>query len=384
MIGELFQQQAKRLEVQLYQQLRDKKQIELVHTQLMATTSQLQTLQSQNAQQRKLISANEENVISIYEHARKVQHERNQLARICEQLSFDIRTLRQALSEECPERYGHYVNQSVERLPQLQTELPPLEEILPQVARESGSHSGDSNAPKDLQNHAETALALLSTVASRTSDERKFTDHNGSESGSSDRNGSSNNGTEDTVSFPQGAGSSVGSGRGSERSGASGSKDGSDKGSDKDSSDRDISSSDANGSEANGSEGNGRSGSKSNGSDSNGSDCGNGDSEGRGNGSDCGNGDSEGRGNGSDCGTGSDCGNGESEQISELGSNDDEQRCDGSDSHGSHGTEDAPSGDISSSTSSPRDEEAERDAPEAEASIVPSKRKRPPSDPPSE
>ena len=46
-----------------------------------------------------------------YEHARKVQQERNQLARICEQLSFDIRTLRQALSEECPERYGHYVNQ---------------------------------------------------------------------------------------------------------------------------------------------------------------------------------------------------------------------------------------------------------------------------------
>ena len=45
MIGELFQQQAKRLEVQLYQQLRDRKQIEMVNVQLQQNVQQLQQLQ---------------------------------------------------------------------------------------------------------------------------------------------------------------------------------------------------------------------------------------------------------------------------------------------------------------------------------------------------
>ena len=56
MIGELFQQQAKRLEVQLYQQLRDRKQIEMVNVQLQQNVQQLQQLQQQNGMQSRLIA----------------------------------------------------------------------------------------------------------------------------------------------------------------------------------------------------------------------------------------------------------------------------------------------------------------------------------------
>eukprot|EP00908_Phaeocystis_cordata_P007043 Transcript_17683.p1 GENE.Transcript_17683~~Transcript_17683.p1 ORF type:complete len:577 (-),score=179.55 Transcript_17683:1263-2867(-) len=53
MIGELFQQQAKRLEVQLYQQLRDRKQIEMVNVQLQQNVQQLQQLQQQLAEEQR-------------------------------------------------------------------------------------------------------------------------------------------------------------------------------------------------------------------------------------------------------------------------------------------------------------------------------------------
>lgn len=237
MIGELFQQQAKRLEAQLYQQLRDKKQIELVHSQLVATSKQLQALQQQNSEQSKLIASNEEAVRAMYEQARIIQRERNQIAQICEHFLYDVHTLRQTLATEAPERFSHLTELPLEQLPPSQVELPPLEEIIPKAI----AAAGDSIAPNHLQNHAETALALLSTVASHKSNEHQWNNSHGSDDGSSNggeskssggdsNNGSSNNGTEDTVLCPHDARSRSVEGASSTGSDGNGDGQGSDSG----------------------------------------------------------------------------------------------------------------------------------------------------------
>ena len=51
-VGE-FQQQARRIEMQLHQQLRDQQQMESLHSQLGATSLQLQMLQANNAERQR-------------------------------------------------------------------------------------------------------------------------------------------------------------------------------------------------------------------------------------------------------------------------------------------------------------------------------------------
>ncbi|KAL3893550.1 MAG: hypothetical protein SGPRY_014154 [Prymnesium sp.] len=207
MVGELFQQQAKRLEAQLYQQLRDQAEIERVQNQLAAASQQLKRLQVQNIELRRLVEANELTIRSTYSHARSVQQAWNGLLHVCDTLYEDAALLRQALREECPGRAHDFADVPRPALPPKLPQLPPLEGLLP--PRGLGSENKLSTS-----HHMETALALLSTVASHKAESGAAqTDHvgdnGGSDSGSADHDsnqgsngshqGSSNTGTEDTV-----------------------------------------------------------------------------------------------------------------------------------------------------------------------------------------
>lgn len=212
MIYELFQQQAKRLELQLYQQLRDQAEIESTHNQLSAASQQLQRLQMQNAELRRLVDANEMSIRAMYEHARSVQQAQNGLLTVCDNLAKDKEILRQALREECPDWAEKAHEAPPPDLPTRSAELPPLEDLLPPPeASGEAAEGGHSN-----HQHMETALALLSTVATRKADastaaaetgssadagyaDQQASNHgsNGSDTGSN--HGSSNPGTEDTA-----------------------------------------------------------------------------------------------------------------------------------------------------------------------------------------
>lgn len=132
MIGELFQQQAKRLEVQLYQQLRDRKQIEMVNVQLQQNVQQLQQLQQQNALQSRLIEANEQSLHAMYEQARTIHGERNTVVALCERLAQDAHALRQSLAQENPRRYGHLESIPITQVPKTRFDLPPITSLFSQ------------------------------------------------------------------------------------------------------------------------------------------------------------------------------------------------------------------------------------------------------------
>ena len=134
MIGELFQQQAKRLEVQLYQQLRDRKQIELVNVQLQQNVLQLQQLQRQNSMQSRLIGANEQSLHVMYEQARTIHSERNTVVALCERLAQDAHALRQSLAQENPRRYGHLESIPLTQVPKTRFDLPPISALFSQNA----------------------------------------------------------------------------------------------------------------------------------------------------------------------------------------------------------------------------------------------------------
>jgi len=134
MIGELFQQQAKRLEVQLYQQLRDRKQIEAVNVQLQQNVQQLQQLQQQNSVQSRLIEANEQSLHVMYEQARTIHSERNTVVALCERLAADAHALRQSLAQENPRRYGHLETIPLTQVPKTRFDLPPISALFSQNA----------------------------------------------------------------------------------------------------------------------------------------------------------------------------------------------------------------------------------------------------------
>ena len=134
MIGELFQQQAKRLEVQLYQQLRDRKQIEMVNVQLQQNVQQLQQLQQQNSVQSRLIEANEQSLHVMYEQARTIHSERNTVVALCERLAADAHALRQSLAQENPRRYGHLESIPLTQVPKTRFDLPPISALFSQNA----------------------------------------------------------------------------------------------------------------------------------------------------------------------------------------------------------------------------------------------------------
>merc|ERR1719174_972766 len=134
MIGELFQQQAKRLEGQLYQQLRDRKQIEMVNVQLQQNVQQLQQLQQQNAMQSRLIEQNEQSLHAMYEQARAIHSERNTVVALCERLAQDALSLRQSLAQENPRRYGHLESIPLTQVPKTRFDLPPISALFSQNA----------------------------------------------------------------------------------------------------------------------------------------------------------------------------------------------------------------------------------------------------------
>ena len=134
MIGELFQQQAKRLEVQLYQQLRDRKQIEMVNVQLQQNVQQLQQLQQQNTVQSRLIEANEQSLHAMYEQARTIHSERNTVVALCERLAADAHALRQSLAQENPRRYGHLESIPLTQVPKTRFDLPSISALFSQNA----------------------------------------------------------------------------------------------------------------------------------------------------------------------------------------------------------------------------------------------------------
>jgi len=206
MVGELFQHQAKRLEAQLYQQLRDQAEIESIQSQLGATSQQLKRLQVQNYELRRLAEASDMTIRSTYSHARSVQQALNGLLHVCESLAEDAAVLRRTLREELPERAAEFEEKPRPRLPQRAPQLPPLEQLLPGPVTEETQATSAS--------HVGTALAMLSAVASDKADTSSAQpDHNGdtggSDAGSNDQDsnqgsggsnqGSSNTGTEDTV-----------------------------------------------------------------------------------------------------------------------------------------------------------------------------------------
>jgi hypothetical protein len=197
MIGELFQHQAKRLETQLYQQLRDKKQIESIQLQLVTASNQLQRLQLQNTEQQRMLDANEQSIRSMYEHARGMLQERNRVLLLCSQLSKDATLLRATLAEESPEQCRDLSERANSTPIPPQMELPPLAELLPKPS----PTDVNANMGNNFQHHhMETALSLLSTVAthkvaaSPPEAEKEGgpdggADSNGSDSGSNDHNG---------------------------------------------------------------------------------------------------------------------------------------------------------------------------------------------------
>lgn len=245
MIGELFEQQARRLEAQLYQQLRDKQIMEALSARLGATSQQLQVRQLKIAEQQRAIEENEDAIRKMYDLVRTMHHESSQLLQVRETLAKDAAILRGVLLEESPERYSQHeaAAQAVlqqQTLPAYRQELPSLDELLLPANKKAGGAADSSAAALNSAQHMGTALALLSTVASRTagadasekdtsvgsdagSDGARSNDtgyagrSNGSDTGSS-KNGTSNgsdtgsskNGTADTSTLEDRAGISTG------------------------------------------------------------------------------------------------------------------------------------------------------------------------------
>jgi len=207
MISELFQQQAKRLEAQLFQQLRDHAEIEHTQNQLAAASQQLKRLQVQNMELHRLVDANEMNIRAMYGHARSLQISQSDMVRVCESLADDAALLRKALREECPERAAEFAEMPRPKMPARLRQLPPIEELLPPPVSGGGSTGSGPNM--------ETALALLSTVATTADASAAQPDQH------------ADNGGSDAGSAEEGStGGSTGSNQGSD-----GSKDGSNQGS---------------------------------------------------------------------------------------------------------------------------------------------------------
>merc|ERR1740139_1949220 len=165
MIGELFQQQAKRLEVQLYQQLRDRKQIEMVNVQLQQNVQQLHQLQSQNSMQSRLIEANEQSLHVMYEQARTIHTERNMVVALCERLAQDAHALRQSLAQENPRRYGHLESIPLTQVPKTRFDLPPISALFSQNANLAQAASAPAAPPKPLPTAPRFAADLASGSA---------------------------------------------------------------------------------------------------------------------------------------------------------------------------------------------------------------------------
>ena len=95
-IGERFTAQAKALEAAVIQQLQEKKAIEQLQSQLLTTGGLVRALEFSHTLQAQQIETNLRRALEVYEKARAMRQQQNQLLQVVSVLRRDLRTLRKA------------------------------------------------------------------------------------------------------------------------------------------------------------------------------------------------------------------------------------------------------------------------------------------------
>ena len=95
-VAERFSAQARFLETTVIQQLQEKKAIEFLHGQLMATRALVNSLEQHHDLQSQQIEANLQKALAVYEQAIALRHQQNLLQNVISTLRRDKSTLRKA------------------------------------------------------------------------------------------------------------------------------------------------------------------------------------------------------------------------------------------------------------------------------------------------
>ena len=136
LIAGLFQKQAKRLETQLLQQLQDKRVIEHIQAQLVATSNLVESLERQRLSQARSIEHNLQHALSVYERARLMRQQQIHLRRTIARLRADLLLLR---GTRKPEQIA--THEEPEAADDADTELPSIGDLLP------GFHDAFASVP---------------------------------------------------------------------------------------------------------------------------------------------------------------------------------------------------------------------------------------------
>ena len=156
-VAERFSAQARFLETTVIQQLQEKKAIEFLHGQLMATRALVNSLEQHHDLQSQQIEANLQKALAVYEQAIALRHQQNLLQNVISTLRRDKSTLRKAAG--------------------LPAEHDPATGSSPSNAAHMKPPSLDDLLPPRSTHHAPSTAGLRSTTAILT--EHSLTAHQG-------------------------------------------------------------------------------------------------------------------------------------------------------------------------------------------------------------
>ena len=147
LLGSLFQAQAKRLEAQVLRQLQDKKTIEFLMRQLLATGHLVTSLEQHHVSQVQKIESNLGQALRVYEKARILRQQQNQVPNLVATLSNDLRVLRAAANLESTDDAVLEAS-AMPPPPRPLNELPSLADLLPQSQQAGGLDAGASSTSR--------------------------------------------------------------------------------------------------------------------------------------------------------------------------------------------------------------------------------------------
>lgn len=157
LVASLFHKQAKRLEAQLLQQLQDKRVIEHMHTQLVATSGLVESLEVQRVTQAQQIEQNMQRALLVYEQARVMRQQQVHLRRVIGQLRSDLRIMRGMQRGEDGEGVATGPAEP-------EVELPTLAELLPGFGDGLAAAAGATAARAAATGATDAAVAVAATV----------------------------------------------------------------------------------------------------------------------------------------------------------------------------------------------------------------------------
>ena len=174
-LGSLFQTQAKRIEALVLRQLQDRKTIEFLLRQLVATGQLVRSLEQHHVAQMQQIESNLLRALEVYEKARVLRHQQNQVQKVVVNLTNDLRILRGAVSSDSSFNDTSVSDDGAMPPPaRTLSEPPSLAELLPQSQRGAAtdlhsSSSASNHSPPDQGDSSSHSFSSTNAKAKDTS-----------------------------------------------------------------------------------------------------------------------------------------------------------------------------------------------------------------------